>query len=230
MRYSLLILILSSIYNYSFAQFAIVNDQDGYVNIRGTKDLGENIKEKLINDQFVYILESKDKWAYIFYMKNGAPAKNGFVYKDRLKVITEFQNIPNTELSEKEATFKKGNMEIVVSTKNFIREDHQYTYYKENKEQIEYIDSLPYHGTDGEYPYTEYADITVSIGNRRIPVPGEALKNLFEVSLQDTKVHYDEAADTMYIQSMNSDGAGAYEVIWRIVNGVFKDRYIASGF
>lgn len=230
MRHTLLILVLSSIYNYSVAQFAIVNDKDGYVNVRGTKDLGENIKEKLDNDQFVYILESKDQWAYIFYMKNSAAAKNGFVYRDRLKVINELPAIPNTELRETDALFKKGTTEIEVSVKNFIKEEHQFSFYKENKDQIEYIDSLPYHGTDGEYPNTEYASINVNMGNRRMNIPDEALKNLFEISLQDTKVNYDETTDTIYIQSMNSDGAGAYEVIWRIVKGVFKDRYLASGF
>jgi hypothetical protein len=29
---------------------------------------------------------------------------------------------------------------------------------------------------------------------------------------------------------LNGDGAGAYYVIWKIVNGVYKDRLIAYGF
>ena len=29
---------------------------------------------------------------------------------------------------------------------------------------------------------------------------------------------------------MNSDGAGSYEVIWKIEKGVYKERYIAYGF
>jgi hypothetical protein len=29
---------------------------------------------------------------------------------------------------------------------------------------------------------------------------------------------------------MNGDGAGAYEVIWKIESGVYKERLIAYGF
>lgn len=34
----------------------------------------------------------------------------------------------------------------------------------------------------------------------------------------------------VYIQSMNSDGAGSYEVIWKVEKAVYKERYIACGF
>jgi hypothetical protein len=30
------------------------------------------------------------------------------------------------------------------------------------------------------------------------------------------EVHYDKVHDILYIESMNSDGAGSYEVIWKI--------------
>jgi hypothetical protein len=56
------------------------------------------------------------------------------------------------------------------------------------------------------------------------------LENLYEISLANTKAHYDKANDILYIQSMNSDGAGSYEVIWKIEKGIYKNRFIAYGF
>jgi len=230
MRYLIISSLLFIWSNFTFAQFAIVSDKDGFVNIRGTKDFGDNVKEKLDNDQFVYILEAKDDWAYIFYMKNSQLVRNGFVYRDRLKVINDFSSIPLVSTKEQEVVFTKGETTLTVSAKKFYREEHDFTFYKENTEQIQYIDGLPYMGTDGEFPNSEYASIEVKIGSDQFTFPAEAIRNLYEVRLADTKVNYDSNNDTIYIQSMNSDGAGAYEVIWRVVKGVFKDRYIASGF
>lgn len=36
--------------------------------------------------------------------------------------------------------------------------------------------------------------------------------------------------DIFYIRSQNSDGAGAYDVVWRVVKGMYTDRDIEYGF
>ena len=51
---------------------------------------------------------------------------------------------------------------------------------------------------------------------KTIYLPKEALKNLFEPNSYSTSAHYDEANDILYIDSLNSDGAGSYEVLWII--------------
>ena len=100
------------------------------------------------------------------------------------------------------------------------------TFYKEYKDQLEYINNKKYWGTDGEIPKTEYKSIEIYIGIKNSR-PEIAIDNLFETSLYNTQVNHDKTNDVLYIQSMNSDGAGSYEVIWKIKKGVYKERYIA---
>jgi hypothetical protein len=44
------------------------------------------------------------------------------------------------------------------------------------------------------------------------------------------EVYFDKASDIFYIQTMNSDGAGGYEVIWKVEKGIYKERLVAYGF
>ena len=51
-----------------------------------------------------------------------------------------------------------------------------------------------------------------------------------ESLIYSAEVNYDAANDTFYIQTMNSDGAGSYLVVWKVEKGVYKDRLVAYGF
>jgi hypothetical protein len=43
-------------------------------------------------------------------------------------------------------------------------------------------------------------------------------------------VNHDQVNNVLYVQTEGGDAAGSYLVIWKIVNGVYKGRYIARGF
>ena len=70
--------------------------------------------------------------------------------------------------------------------------------------------------------------IVIQVGNRAIKLPKTAFDNLFQPTIWKTEVHYDRLSDTFYVRSQNSDGAGSYDVIWRVVKGVYTDRDIES--
>ena len=95
---------------------------------------------------------------------------------------------------------------------------------------IEFIDDDKYWGKDGGMPTTEYKSIEIVIGQRKINLSKNAFKNLVEPSLLSTIVNYDKASDILYVQSSNGDGAGSYEVIWKIEKGIYKERFVAYGF
>ena len=79
-------------------------------------------------------------------------------------------------------------------------------------------------------PPAEYKSIVILTGSRKIVLPHTAFDNLFEPDIYNTEVHYDPLHDTFYIRSQNGDGAGAYDVIWRVVKGMYTDRDIEYGF
>ena len=215
--------------NDALAQFAIINDKDGFCNVRSAAAKGNNIIDKLKNGHIVYCFTNSSNWTDIDYSKNSKEC-NGQVYKDRVKFISDYPAVPVLKKENTGITLKKDSITVIVTEQKFDPNRHRFSYYKDAKGQIEFVDNKQYWGRDGGMPIREYGSIEVNIGTRKIRLPKKALQNLFEPNLDNTHVNYDKANDILYIQSMNSDGAGGYEVIWKIEKGVYKDRFIAYGF
>lgn len=211
------------------AQFAIITDKDGFVNVRSEPKIENNIQDTLRNGHFVYLFEISDNWVNIDYNKNKEKL-NGYIYKDRYILVSEYSKIPIVDSSLNSIKLKKDSIEITLNRKKFNKINHTFKYHAESKSIITLIDNDEYFGTDGELPKYEYEAITIKIGKQKIILPQKAIKNLFEVNLYLSEANYDEKNKTLYIQAMNSDGAGGYFVIWKIVNGVYKERYVAYGF
>ena len=211
-----------------FGQFAIISDKDGFVNVRSTAEIGNNISDKLENGFVVYSFEPKDNWINVDYKKNGKEL-NGYIYKDRIKFITDFTAV--VQKSNYDGVIELGdeNVKIEIRGTYFMREKHKLTFYK-NTNQLDKIDGLKIFGTDGNIPNKEYKSIKIEISNRKITLPNVALKNLYEPNLLFAGANYDEKNDILYIYSSNSDGAGSYEVIWVIEKKKFKERIEAYGF
>jgi hypothetical protein len=72
--------------------------------------------------------------------------------------------------------------------------------------------------------------VLIKVGKKTITLPKSALAGLYEPSISSAEANYDKATDTIYIQTMNSDGAGGYFVIWKIEKGIYQDRLIVYGF
>jgi hypothetical protein len=221
-----LLFILSTL---AHGQFAIIRDKDGYCHVRSSARLGKNVIDTLENGYLVYCFEQKDNWINIDYTKNNKEA-NGQVYHDRVQFILDYQNIPFVSEGDNQVMYEKEGLKVVMTQQKFDRRRYKFSYYKDAKDQIERINGKQYWGTDGGMPKEEYKSIVIYIGQRKTILPGSAFENLFEPSLYNTEVHYDKAHDIVYIESTNSDGAGSYEVIWKIEKGKYKGRLIAYGF
>jgi len=222
-------LILACCTNAVLAQFAIIHDRDGFCNIRSKAEIADNIIDTLYNGHLVYTFEKKGKWISIDYAK-GEKELRGEVYIDRVKPISAYQDIPIVTKNDHKVVLTKDSIKIIITEQRFDRKKYKLSFHKEYKTQLEFIDNKQYWGTDGEIPTTEYKAIDVYIGKRKVRLSRLAMANLFQVSLHTTKVYYDIANDILYIQSMNSDGAGSYDVVWKVEKGIYKERYIVYGF
>lgn len=228
MKYALIFfIILLSLSTY--AQFGIIADKDGYVNVRTGKEAGSKITDTLKNGHLIFCFENEGNWTNIDYSRNDKKL-NGFVYKDRYTLISSYQLVPIVKNDPDAVTLSKDSIAITVTLKAFDKQKHRYRYFKEGKDQIELIDNKKYWGTDGGMPAVEYSSIVIKTGRKIFQLPEQALNNLFEPNLYNTEVNFDAENNILYIQSMNSDGAGAYHVIWKVKNGIYKERYIAYGF
>lgn len=213
----------------AFSQFAYITDKDGYANIRAAAVLADNIEDSLNTGHLVYCLESKGNWANIDYTKNGAWL-TGFVYRNRLMMVDNFEKIPKQHEQPHFINFSKDSVRVIIRSQPFVRAKNKIFYSQENPGIVELVNGkLPF-GIDGNLPGTAYLSFDIQIGNRNIILPATAYDDLFEPALANTKINYDRRKDTLYLHSLNGDGAGGYYVIWRFEKGQYKDRYIAYGF
>jgi len=211
-----------------FAQFAVIKDNDGYVNVRSEASKGNNISDQLKNGFLVYCFEPEKNWINIDYSKNNKDL-GGYLYKDRVKYLSEFANVPLIKETKTNVVFKKDDLTISIESKNFESNTAKLTFSKD-KSFLEKINGKHFWGTDGRIPKTTFKSITITIGSQTIELPKNAFEDLYEPSLFNTKVNYDKSSNTLYISSSNSDGAGGYELVWVIEKGQYKERKVTYGF
>lgn len=206
-----------------------MNDKDSLLNVREEAQPNSKVVDKLPNGHLVYCFENTGNWTNIDYTKKGIEL-NGYIYKDRYKLVSGFPALAVSKKTETSIVLKRDTVEITVTQSRFDREKHKFKYIKEYPNQIELIDNKKYWGMDGGMPTTQFESIRIKVGQRRITLPKYALEGLYEPNIYSAKVNHDKAKDIFYIQTMNSDGAGSYLVIWKIERGVYRDRLVAYGF
>ena len=229
-----LILLFFLINNVVFAQvieggaFAVINDKDGYVNVRKEKSVHSKVLKKLDNNTLIFVLEY-DK----AYYGNWIYADNeGYIYNDRVKWIHNFPQIAKGIAKGNTIVFEGKEIQVVLSTEKFDKSKHSFKYHKEYRDVIEKIDGKLFWGTDGNMPKREYKSIEVKIRGKQVSIPQSAYNDLYESYLytEFNSVHYDKDNDILYIVALNGDGAGAYMVCWQIEKGVYKGRKVGIPF
>ena len=208
--------------------FAVINDKDGYVNVRKEKSVHSKVLKKLDNNTLIFVLEY-DK----AYYGNWIYADNeGYIYNDRVKWIHNFPQIDKGIAKGNTIVFEGKEIQVVLSTEKFDKDKHSFKYHKEYRDVIEKIDGKPFWGTDGNMPKREYKSIEVKIRGKQVSIPQSAYNDLYESYLytEFNSVHYDKDNDILYIVANNGDGAGAYMVCWQIEKGVYKGRKVGIPF
>jgi len=215
-------------YNVCSAQFAVVNDPDGYSNLREAPGKSKIITQ-LKNGTIVYGLpEPENKWQIVDYSFD--PIKTGYIHIDRLDYIDNLPSIPITHNSRNTAVLSDGKITITVEISKFDASRHKLSFYKENKNMLHKIDNLTFLGTDGGIPAWEYKSIVISIRGKDIIIPEDDLSHIYEPNLSSTIANYDTKKNILYLHSANSDGAGGYEVLWIIDKETYKGRHLMQGF
>ena len=208
--------------------FAVINDKDGYVNVRKEKSVHSKVLKKLDNNTLIFVLEY-DK----AYYGNWIYADNeGYIYNDRVKWIHNFPQIAKGIAKGNTIVFQGKEIQVVLSTEKFDKSKHSFKYHKEYRDVIEKIDGKLFWGTDGNMPKREYKSIEIKIRGKQVPIPKSAYNDLYESSLyiEFNSVHYDKDNDILYIVANNGDGAGSYMVCWQIEKGVYKGRKVGIPF
>lgn len=207
----------------SFGQLAIINDPDGYTNIREEPDGKSEVIHKVYDNQVFWIdyVEGVDEgdWipAYIpknmssFYDSNQGMIR-GFIHKSRVRYLKKLK-VP----SPSEIKFR-------YQTKSFEKSKHHIQL--QDDKWVTFIDGKSVWGTDGEYPRTEIEGITAEINGKKIDIHRAFYSNLYEC--MNTFKFYKNGS-TYFIHNWNSDGAGYYEVVWVLNEDGLIQRLLGTG-
>ena len=221
-----LFLLISDIVFAQEEAFAVINDKDGYVNVRKGKSAQSKVLKRLNNKTIVFTYNydrtTDGNWIYT--------DEEGYIYNDRVKWIHKFPIIAKGIAKGNTIVFEGKEIQVVLTSGKFDKSKHSFEYFKDSPTGIEVIDDeLPY-GTDGKMPTTEYRSIEVNIHGKRVSLPKDAYSDLYEPTFltDHNSVYYDKESDILYIVANNNYAERPYKVCWQIEKGVYKGRKVSE--
>ena len=222
----LLFLLISDIVFAQEEAFAVINDKDGYVNVRKGKSAQSRVLKRLNNKTIVFVYNydkaTDGNWIYT--------DEEGYIYNDRVKWIHKFPIIAKGIAKGNTIVFEGKEIQVILTSGKFDKSKHSFEYFKDSSTGIEVIDDeLPY-GTDGKMPTTEYRSIEVNIHGKRVSFPKDAYSDLYEPTFltDHNSVYYDKESDILYIVANNNYAERPYKVCWQIEKGVYKGRKVSE--
>lgn len=239
----ILFLLLSFICSHAqnIAAFAIIKDKDGFVNVRESGNTKSKIVGKISENQVfedMYAIQNeKNEWVYITYgisnHKTGSSNKTedqefGYIHKSRIEYLSSLPKLKMKIISENNAEFKNENLVITVKTGKFIPKDHQI---KKQDGYISKIDDQYPWGIDGIKPENliEIKTIKITTKNETYNIPINNLTGMYSPSFNNTQICIG-SDKTIFITMSNGDGAGAYNVVWKIKDNIVKNQFVFRDF
>ncbi len=206
----------------TFADFGLIYDKDGYVNLREEMNLNSKIIGTVDNNEVISCIleEKKSKFCFV----NLDSGRDGYIFKDRVNFFKDYKKIVLNNSTQNTSVFKGDGVEVNIYAKNF------------NSDKIEfikegggyYLGGKMVFGTDNAVPNKDYLQlekIEIKHDDRDVIIPYDILKGYFfprksldgmsEISKFNV---YIKGQDLYLVNQFNSGGAGAYNVIFHIKN------------
>lgn len=228
---NLLLLLSITCCSSAAAQFAVITDQDGFVNVRKGAGSAYEIIDTLRNGSIVYCFETENDWLPVDYHLS-RDNESGFIHSSRVKYLSDYKKLTFDELTSDKISLWTEGIRLTITTTDFNPKAHTLQYHKVKTSSNEYtylekINGKPIWGTDGNVPKRQYKQVVLEYGDKKIDLP---IDNLFEPNLHSTLVYLDSTNKIIYIAALNSDGAGGYAALWIIEQGKFKERITTIPF
>ncbi|WP_223605855.1 hypothetical protein [Chryseobacterium sp. OSA05B] len=231
------IILLAAIlgFQFSWAQFAKIVDKDGYVNLRKEADGKSDIVGKINSDEILYIFSPEDhkNWLNADYTDKNGKTLSGYIHSSRIKYIESYQSVPAVSINENKAVLNSKNITVTIVSEPFNYKENKKYFSTTNHNGYKVEDQFkgqPIWGTDGTIPQTHYKSISVKMDGKTLQIPPKEIENLFNINTESAACYFDSEHETLYINMVNSDGAGGYAVLFTIEKGVFKGKTLIMPF
>ncbi len=236
MKTNTIILLAATLsFQFSLAQFAKIVDKDGYVNLRKEANGKSDIVGKITSDEILYIFSTEENknWLNADYTDKKDKILSGYIHSSRIKYIESYESVPAISINESKAIFNSKNITVTIESEPFN--------YKENKKHFSTTNYNGYKvedkfkgqqiwGTDGTIPQTHYKSVSVKMGGKILQIPPKEIENLFNINTEFAACYFDSEHESLYINMVNSDGAGGYAVLFTIEKGVYKGKTLIMPF
>jgi hypothetical protein len=233
----------------AIGQFAIINDIDGYTNVRKDKRSTSEIIGRIFNDDVFLIAKEDDtgEWINVFYyaeLDEIEPYKkdyylkechcttdfiyfNGYVHKSRVLPLESLNDIiKNRQLSNGILSLKNDSITFNIMARQFISAQHHIQH--DDDGWVEKIDGKQPRGVDGGLPKIGIKSLSLVINSNIIEIPKEDYADLYEPNLRSLKLYTDKRGVIYIYMPSNSDGAGGYDAAWIIKENKYLKRYVDS--
>jgi hypothetical protein len=229
----------------AFAQLSIINDPDGYVNVREGKSLKAKVIGKLFERE-IFLCDdedSKDDWLWVAFdsknftvfnsdQKNYSNVENdikSFVHRSR---VIHLYSLPKPHLAKtwlsnhNTLILQNDSIKISISKAVFVAKNHHINFSKAG--EVLKIDGKTPIGEDGGMPKYVVHNIELKINGVSIDLPPNSYVDLYQPKLNNFNIHYDKNGNIYLLMAANSDGAGGYDVVWVISHHKLVARYFDS--
>ncbi|KFC20017.1 hypothetical protein [Chryseobacterium sp. FH1] len=222
------------------AQLCIIDDNDGYTNVRektyqNSKIIGKIVEHQVFAiDSYVQDEENKSKdWIAVKFPLNinenlgftkfEGEEKTGYIHKSRLVELESLPKFEKKELNPNKASHRNKDFEIIIETLAFNKSKHKITQSDKGFYNIDDEKVFNYYGGDT----TEIKNITVKSKNRTYNFPKSSFKNLMGTDAENSLVYIGNKGE-LYIVLNAGDGGDSYNITFCVKDNKLISRTITS--
>lgn len=225
----MLLFILSFTPHLFYSQYGvgIVNDTSGYINVRSSPKIGENVIDSIASGIPVYCYDREGNWIPVEFYQDHEVAQ-GYIYFNRIQFIDfTFDELPMGSPDANYRAFKIDSITIQVSSRNISVDELTIEPCDSTTKWCPpTINGKEFWGTDGGYPSQGYEKIVIN--SNVYDYRTDELSQYFSPSLGYMKCI--KIDDLIYLIGHNGDGAAAYTVVWTIYYNLIIDHRMFYGF
>ena len=218
MKISLIFLSLTFFIQNLNSQLAVIEDPDGFTNVRQEPNGNSKIIYKLLESEIFSYFEgnSKNGWIEVSISKNkfdlycyeSGNYLIGYIHESRFQPI---ENLPK---------YKGNNFTFQYDLQKFYAGDK---IIEKEGNWVKKINGRSFYGTDGGLPTTEINGINILIDGQKIEVSSALYEDLYECN---NNFNVNKIGKDFIISQWNSDGAGGFIIAWVLNKDGIKQRSI----
>ena len=162
-----------------YADFGLIQDKDGYVNVRELADLSSKVISKQKNGEIVSCV---DDILNNFCFINSSSGVNGYIYNNRINRFDSYNKIKLKKYDVKTVLYRNSLYTVEISSKDADLNSKNYSKSLKGSELYSLYKGKAFYGTDGDLPTANFLQlnrIVVKIQEQKIIINSDQLENYF---------------------------------------------------